>query len=223
MKKIMLLMALIFLCGQTIQMEYANAATKTGTISYLGGTYKGQLKDGKPHGDGTLTWGTTKKYKGKWVAGKRSGYGKYIISTHLSGGEDQYTYSGNWKKDRMNGKGVEHVYDYTGEEIYSGSFINGLRNGQGKLEYSLYNDDLVEYENGTYTGLWKNGLKEDSKGKLNVRSGISAFEYLGPFKKGLRNGTGIEIRWENAAEVGVVKTKYKVKYVNDTCVSEKEI
>jgi len=70
---------------------------KEGTISYAGGEYTGELKDGVPHGYGTLvrsyeggsqatydllfrTGRTTQVYEGQWQHGQKHGQGKMINS-----------------------------------------------------------------------------------------------------------------------------------------------
>ncbi|MFB5267818.1 hypothetical protein ACE41H_13640 [Paenibacillus enshidis] len=40
--------------------------------------YYGEVKDGKPHGKGTMKWSNDKSYSGNWVAGQRSGSGKCV-------------------------------------------------------------------------------------------------------------------------------------------------
>jgi hypothetical protein len=40
-----------------------------------GSKYKGELKDGKPHGQGTYTWPDGEKYVGKWKNNLKHGLG----------------------------------------------------------------------------------------------------------------------------------------------------
>jgi len=59
---------------------------ETGTIAYLGGTYTGQLKNGLPHGEGSLIYEVEqtsaglvqrgeRKYDGQWLDGQMHGEG----------------------------------------------------------------------------------------------------------------------------------------------------
>ena len=54
-----------------------------------GGKYVGEVKDGDPHGQGTLTYAEGDKYIGKWKDGKRHGKGTY---TEVDGKK----YVGEW-------------------------------------------------------------------------------------------------------------------------------
>jgi len=88
-------------------------------------TYNGELKNGIPHGSGTLTdtddYGNiTIIYKGEWKNGKRHGYG---VATSTFG--DQYI--GEWRNNHRHGTGsskMTNSYDYTGEWEYD--MPNGL-------------------------------------------------------------------------------------------------
>ncbi|MNP29079.1 MORN repeat protein [compost metagenome] len=51
-----------------------------------GGTYYGEVLNGKPHGKGTARWGETEVYSGDWVSGKRQGKGKYTYTLVEGGG-----------------------------------------------------------------------------------------------------------------------------------------
>ncbi len=42
------------------------------------GTYSGEIKDGKPHGKGILTYEDGEKYSGDWINGMREGKGTLI-------------------------------------------------------------------------------------------------------------------------------------------------
>ncbi|CAM4478268.1 hypothetical protein [Paenibacillus xylanexedens] len=51
-----------------------------------GGTYYGEVLNGKPHGKGTARWEETEVYSGDWVSGKRQGKGKYTYTLVEGGG-----------------------------------------------------------------------------------------------------------------------------------------
>jgi len=40
------------------------------TAAYNGGIYTGAWRDGAPHGQGSLTWANSDKYKDAWLEGK---------------------------------------------------------------------------------------------------------------------------------------------------------
>lgn len=76
---------------------------ETGTISYLGGTYTGELKNGLPHGKGVLVYDqeqtsvgivkrSERKYEGEWQDGMM--HGKGVLSY-----PDGSVKTGTWEKD----------------------------------------------------------------------------------------------------------------------------
>ncbi|PRA00620.1 MULTISPECIES: hypothetical protein [unclassified Paenibacillus] len=103
----------------------AEAASKKVNLKLSdGGTYYGEVLNGKPHGKGTARWGETEVYSGDWVSGKRQGKGKYTYTLVKGGGvpfEDYNesnmghgtgefttkTYTGSWINDTYHGKGKE--------------------------------------------------------------------------------------------------------------------
>ena len=102
------------------------------------GTYKGQMKNGVPHGKGIYTskfeTKTRKKnkyfYKGDWVNGKKHGKAEhaYHLPTYV------INFKGTYKDDLPHGHGVL-IMKYKGklEEKYIGEFKKGYRHGKGKL------------------------------------------------------------------------------------------
>ena len=84
-----------------------------------GGKYVGEWKDGEYHGQGTRTYGKGEwegdKYEGEWKNGKRHGQGTYTWSNG-----DKYV--GEYKDEKpWNGT----YYDKDGNII--GKFVNGVK------------------------------------------------------------------------------------------------
>ena len=72
-----------------------------GTREYNNGTYVGEYKDGKRHGQGTYTYPTGDKYVGEWKDGKKHGQGAL---TYVSGNK----YVGEYKDGKpWEGTGYE--------------------------------------------------------------------------------------------------------------------
>lgn len=99
-------------------------------------------------------------------------------------------YTGDCKDGLANGKGTA-----TGEDSYTGSFLNGLPEGKG----------VYKYKNGSiFSGNWKNGLKNGKGEFKNLVGGKATFvkgywkdgEYAGPTDPDeeyrITNLTGIE-------------------------------
>ena len=70
----------------------------TSPIYVDGGQYIGEFKDGKPNGQGTLTWVNGDQYVGEFKDGKYNGQGTL---TSVNG-----KYVGEWKDSKFNGQGT---------------------------------------------------------------------------------------------------------------------
>ena len=70
----------------------------TSPIYVDGGQYIGELKDGKPNGQGTVTLNDVEQYVGEWKDGKRNGQGTYNFANGNK-------YVGEFKDDKRNGQG----------------------------------------------------------------------------------------------------------------------
>ncbi|MGO4545609.1 hypothetical protein AB4Z29_12480 [Paenibacillus sp. 2TAB23] len=94
--------------------------------------YYGQVKDGQPHGKGTMTWYSTKSYSGDWVNGKRTGTGTYVNKYKEDSKDIVITYNGEWKNDIKVGNGSLNtkITDYLGvveyHKIQFGTFANDI-------------------------------------------------------------------------------------------------
>ena len=84
--------------------------------SLLVGTYEGELKNGKPEGNGRFFHILGFIYKGEWKNGQKNGKGS-------EKGPQGEVYKGDWVNDQKNGKGTLELAD---GEIYEGdwSFIS---------------------------------------------------------------------------------------------------
>ena len=126
-----------------------NAATWSecfGEAAYAHGqNYVGEFRNGRPHGQGTMSYPGSNKYVGQWQDGKRQGEGTmwYPIG---------HKYVGEWRDNRRNGRGT---MSYPDGRRYVGEWKNGKRNGQG-IEFSP--DGLI-----LRSGVWKDGTFERSQ------------------------------------------------------------
>lgn len=115
-------------------------------------------------------------YKGNFENGIKSGYG--IFSFDSIG-----VYIGNWDSNFPNGQGMQIQF---GDFIYEGSFVNGQREGFGRIEYlysgSKFNSRKIidaRPDFGVYVGGWKSDLYQ-GEGKLYRAN--SKLELEGVFK-----------------------------------------
>ena len=107
-----------------------------GTVTYSNGKkYVGEFKNGKKHGQGTQTWSDGDKYVGEHKDGKKDGQGTYTWS-------DGSKYVGEFKKGKRHGKGVSTALDgQRWNTLYEGEWEKGKFHGQGKLVITKIDDD----------------------------------------------------------------------------------
>lgn len=85
-------------------------------------SYSGDVKDGRPDGQGRLEIRTGEMLEGHWVMGVLDGQG-----THIDAGGNRY--EGDFVAGLPNGKG--RFLSRTGE-IFEGTFVNGRKDGKGR-------------------------------------------------------------------------------------------
>lgn len=92
----------------------------------------GNCKDG----EGTFTYTDGSKYTGQWKDGKKHGQGSMsTIGSRYFPPSIQWKYTGEWKNDKMDGEGTETYLD---GRKYVGSWVNGQKSGQGTITTSKY-------------------------------------------------------------------------------------
>ena len=162
-----------------------------------GETYVGERKDGKYHGQGTLTYSYDDQYrgefKGEFKDGEYHGQGTFT-------NPDGTKYVGEFKDGEYHGQGT---LTYHNGSVYVGRFNVGNRNGQGTFTspdgekyVGEWNEKGVREKSfqGTYTfhdgnkyeGEYKDG-KYHGQGTLTYHNGSV---YVGRFKDGYRYGQG---------------------------------
>ena len=130
-----------------------------------GRKFVGKFKDGKSNGQGILTFPNGNKYEGEWKDGKRHGQGTYTFS-------DGRKYVGEWRSGEKHGQGT---YTWSNGEKYVGEWKDGKRHGQG-----TYTFGKGKWEGDKYEGEWKKDEKH-GQGKYTTSSGR---KYIGEWKDG---------------------------------------
>ena len=112
------------------------------TIRYTNARYEGDVRNGKEHGRGTMTWNDGRRYEGQWRNGKEHGRG---TKTWTNGDR----YEGDFLDGKPAGRGT---YTRANGDRYEGDFINGSITGQGI--YTWANGDRHEggFVNGKRSG-----------------------------------------------------------------------
>lgn len=153
--------------GQSSQKSSGKTKSTTlngyNTKEYSDGTYKGNFRNGKMHGQGTMIFNNGNKYVGNFVEGHMCGKGTFTYSNG-----DKYT--GEFKEDNMNGRGK---LTFANGGLYQGSFKDG--NAEGYGTFLLPNEGLK------YIGDVKNNVM-DGEGTLYF---LNEKQYVkGIFKNG---------------------------------------
>jgi len=89
------------------------------------GKYVGEIENGVPNGQGTLTKPNGVMYEGEFRDGYRNGQGTYTWS-------DGDMYEGEFKDGKRNGQGT---LTFSNGNKYLGKFKNGIFNGQGTFTF----------------------------------------------------------------------------------------
>jgi len=154
-------MAILAITFMQVDMDYATAESKKSHLSFSNGAfYYGEVKKGKPHGKGTMTYNKSKSYQGNWYEGKRSGYGTYKSVTSKDQVITTTRYTGNWKNDKKDGIGellvsqIEFDETILENSIQKGTFnqdrwVSGYAVRRGEYDPShnyLYKDDKLSIE-----------------------------------------------------------------------------
>lgn len=79
---------------------------------------------------GTYTWDTEEKYVGEWKDGKMHGQGTVTFGENSQWAGDKYV--GEWKDGERTGQGT---YTYANGDKYVGEFKDSARHGQGTYTY----------------------------------------------------------------------------------------
>lgn len=154
-----------------------------------GGTYIGEILDGRLEGEGTIQWPGGARYEGEFGDGVMHGQGVYVDNFgtryegefrdgHLSGRaridyEDGGYYEGGTRAWLMHGEGVYTV----GNQAYRGTFVEERFSGEGEL---LQDGELV------YRGEFSDWLYH-GRGELVLANGD---RYRGRFRFGQYHGSG---------------------------------
>ena len=126
------------------------------------GVYVGEKKDGKRHGQGTLTFSDGSSYEGEYRNDKRHGQG-----TLTKPNGDKYV--GEFKDGEMTGQGT---YTHSDGSSYEGEWKDGKQDGQGTYTWSDGKKYVGEWKEGYKTGQGTFSTSFGYKFKYNVHSSL---------------------------------------------------
>ena len=193
------------------------------TIEWLGGTYTGEVSDGVPHGQGTVTFPDGSMYFGEYRKGKHHGQGTLTSS-------DGSKYVGEWKDDKewegiwyLASGEIEATYSegqrcescsitYSNGDQYVGDISNGIPHGEGTYIYVNGDKYVGGFKSfsfhgmGTYyfaSGNRYDGYWEDDQPYADIHFPgtfiwANGDQYVGGFKDGNRHGQGT-LTWADGA------------------------
>jgi hypothetical protein len=157
LKKTALIVVVCISCG-ILFLTAIGCGLEQGTYTYADGSeYVGQLKNGKPHGQGTkIEFTGSGEYVGQFKDGKFHGKGTYIHTgvignfkiTYVGESKEDYLmkYVGEWKDDKKHGQGT---FTWSDGRKYVGGWKDDEFHGQGAYTYA---DGTVE------EGRWENDV-----------------------------------------------------------------
>jgi len=93
------------------------------------------------------------------------------------------SYEGETRNGVPHGNGT---MTYENGDVYTGSFVDGKRDGYGEMKYASQTDNKYENERKLYKGYWKDNLQH-GEGELTWEDGS---KYVGSFQKNMRHGQG---------------------------------
>ena len=167
------------------------------TIEWVGGTYTGEVSDGVPHGQGTLTRADGSKYVGEWKHDK-----EWEGTSYLASGEIEATYSDGERCESC-------TITYSNGDQYAGDISNGVPHGEGTYIYANGDKYVGEFKSFSFHGLgayfFATGNRYDGEWEDDKQSGQGTFiwangdQYVGGFKDGERHGSGT-LTWANGTE-----------------------
>lgn len=169
----------VYANGDVYDGEFANDLRNGKGVYWYsnGNVYDGEWKDNHIHGFGLMKYVNGNIYEGDWVDDHRTGKGYYFWAS-----SGNY-YTGEFKNGLANGKGTftfceEEPYDvkYTksgksvsvrlfipAASVYTGDFVEGRREGYGRMQYGN-NDD--------YDGEWRDDVR-CGRGRIKYANGES--------------------------------------------------
>lgn len=160
-----------------------------------GGVYKGQMKNGKPHGIGVLIFENGLKYIGEWKNGSPAGIGAKLNKTEL--------YIGNFKNSKKDGLGK--IFNVLSTNIFidknSQHYIFNIETFNFVAEIDKVIKNLINLNTLKYVGNFNKDLK-NGNGHIYYANGAI---YSGNFSRNFPTGLGKKTFADGATYDGYFK------------------
>mmetsp|Transcript_15027 Transcript_15027/g.29023 ORF Transcript_15027/g.29023 Transcript_15027/m.29023 type:complete len:272 (-) Transcript_15027:15-830(-) len=110
-----------------------------------GSSYKGQLLEGRRHGNGDWK-SSTETYSGQWKCDYRDGHGRQTWRDQQA----HRIFEGQFKFGQFDGHGRMEWHSPGGVTVYDGQYMSDVKHGTGKYSWS---------DGRSYDGQWKAGKR----------------------------------------------------------------
>ena len=128
--------------AMSVDLEYCKVPY-TDTMDGISGTYRGQCKNGKPNGSGSVDFFNGSRLAGTFKKGALAGNGVYTSA-------DGNIYEGGWQEGKRHGQGT---FTWARGSSYAGEWIDDKRHGKGVFKWSNGNRFEGEFrDNKRYNG-----------------------------------------------------------------------
>ncbi len=114
--------------------DYESASNARGLNFANGAMWRGEVLNGLPHGNGTLTLIDGSRLEGRWQEGRLNGQG---IMTTATG----YVYQGAFEDSSVTGNGKLSYPESSSLEYSEGEFLHGMEHGPHRF---VFDDGVVE-------------------------------------------------------------------------------
>ena len=169
------------------------AKPRTQVITGSNARYEGEVRNGKPHGQGTIVWNDGDRYEGEFVDGNRTGQGTYTWS---SGNR----YNGGWQNGEHHGRGTK---TWTDGRQYEGDWQAGKQHGRGLwigADGAYYEGDWQASKwHGQGSRFWSDGSRyeggwrDDKMHGQGIMTYSNGDLYAGTFRHDKPHGQGVLI------------------------------
>ena len=148
--------------------EYGDCLNKYSRYRFKNGdVYEGDVKDGRPHGNGIFQYKNGDVFTGAFKTGKKEGKGTYYFA-------DGTTKAAYWQADTIN-EGADYLEYGYGTITNESSKFKGYYKGE-KWIFGNYSKDYSSYAS-DYTGKFLDGKKDD----FGIRT-YPSYLYIGSYK-----------------------------------------
>lgn len=142
--------------------------------------YKGQFREGLPHGKGTYTWSDGTFFEGTWKYGLKEGKGKLV--------SEDSTVTGYWKADSYAGKALIASYKVIRSQSVTRSTISRSKGADNQIKMQFLRAGVANAGMSNFTLAYTSGSEfrsgpviglHNPQFPVDVKVTFRAYNYLG--------------------------------------------